>query len=43
MDLEKEFENVVKQYKTNLYMICYMYAADADEANVFFKRRKNIK
>lgn len=35
--LEKEFENVVKQYKANLYMICYMYAKDKDEANDFFQ------
>ncbi len=35
--LEKEFENVVKQYKANMYMICYMYAKDKDEANDFFQ------
>lgn len=35
--LEKEFENVVRQYKANLYMICYMYAKDSDEANDFFQ------
>ncbi len=35
--LEKEFENVVGQYKANLYMICYMYAKDSDEANDFFQ------
>ena len=35
--LEKEFENVVRQYKANLYMICYMYAKDKDEANDFFQ------
>lgn len=34
---EKEFENVVKQYKANLYMICYMYAKDSNEANDFFQ------
>lgn len=37
MHLEKEFETVVKQYKTNMYMICYMYAKDKDEANDFFQ------
>lgn len=37
MHLEKEFENVIKQYKANLYMICYMYAKDKDEANDFFQ------
>ena len=37
MHLEKEFEKIVKQYKTNLYMICYMYAKDSDEANDFFQ------
>lgn len=37
MNLEKEFENVVKQYKANLYMICYMYAKDVAEANDFFQ------
>ncbi len=35
--LEKEFENIVRQYKANLYMICYMYAKDKDEANDFFQ------
>ncbi len=35
--LEKEFENVIGQYKANLYMICYMYAKDKDEANDFFQ------
>ena len=35
--LEKEFENVVRQYKANLYMICYMYAKDSNEANDFFQ------
>jgi len=35
--LEKEFENVVRQYKANMYMICYMYAKDKDEANDFFQ------
>lgn len=34
---EKEFENVVRQYKANLYMICYMYAKDSNEANDFFQ------
>ena len=34
---EKEFENVVKQYKASLYMICYMYAKDSNEANDFFQ------
>lgn len=37
MNLEKEFESIVKQYKTNIYMICYMYAKDKDEANDFFQ------
>jgi RNA polymerase sigma-70 factor (ECF subfamily) len=37
MHLEKEFEKIVKQYKTNMYMICYMYAKDSDEANDFFQ------
>lgn len=37
MNLEKEFESVVSQYKANLYMICYMYAKDKDEANDFFQ------
>lgn len=37
MNLEKEFEQIVKQYKTNMYMICYMYAKDNDEANDFFQ------
>lgn len=37
MILEKEFESIIKQYKANLYMICYMYAKDADEANDFFQ------
>lgn len=35
--LEKEFENVVRQYKANMYMICYMYAKNKDEANDFFQ------
>ncbi len=35
--LEKEFENVVRQYKANLFMICYMYAKDKEEANDFFQ------
>ncbi len=35
--LEKEFEKVVHQYKANLYMICYMYAKDKDEAADFFQ------
>ena len=34
---EKEFENVVRRYKANMYMICYMYAKDSDEANDFFQ------
>lgn len=37
MNLEKEFEQIVKQYKTNMYMICFMYAKDKDEANDFFQ------
>lgn len=37
MQLEKEFETLVKQYKTNMYMICYMYAKDRHEANDFFQ------
>ncbi len=35
--LEKDFENIVRQNKTSLYMICYMYAKDKDEANDFFQ------
>ena len=37
MNLEKEFESVVREYKSNMYMICYMYAKDKDEANDFFQ------
>lgn len=37
MNREKEFETLVKQYKTSIYMICYMYAKDKDEANDFFQ------
>ena len=37
MHLEKEFETLVTRYKTNMYMICYMYANDKDEANDFFQ------
>lgn len=37
MHLENEFETLVKQFKTNIYMICYMYAKDKEEANDFFQ------
>lgn len=37
MNSEKEFEMLITEHKTNIYMLCYMYAKDKDEANDFFQ------
>ncbi len=37
MNSEKEFETLITKHKTNIYMMCYMYAKDKDEANDFFQ------
>lgn len=37
MNREKEFEALIKQHKTTIYMYCYMYAKDKDEVNDFFQ------
>lgn len=37
MNREKEFEALIKQHKTTMYMYCYMYAKDKDKANDFFQ------
>lgn len=34
---EKQFEQLVKQYKSSIYTVCYMFAKDTDEANDLFQ------
>lgn len=34
---EKDFADVVKQYKSSIYSVCYMFAKDADEADDLFQ------
>lgn len=34
---EREFEELVRRYKTTIYMVCYMFADDADDAEDLFQ------
>lgn len=34
---EKDFADLVKQYKSSIYSVCYMFAKDADEADDLFQ------
>lgn len=34
---EKDFADLVKQYKSSIYSVCYMFAKDADEAADLFQ------
>ncbi|MDE5981282.1 MAG: sigma-70 family RNA polymerase sigma factor [Bacteroidaceae bacterium] len=34
---EKDFADLVKQYKSSVYSVCYMFAKDADEADDLFQ------
>ena len=36
-ELEKEFERLVKQHKTTIYTVCYMFSDDTDEVNDYFQ------
>jgi RNA polymerase sigma-70 factor (ECF subfamily) len=35
--LEKEFAQIVKEQKSNIYTVCYMFSQDADEVNDLFQ------
>ncbi|MDE6012073.1 MAG: sigma-70 family RNA polymerase sigma factor [Prevotella sp.] len=34
---EREFAEIVRQHKSSIYTVCYMFAKDADEANDLFQ------
>lgn len=34
---EKQFEQLVKQYKSSIYTVCYMFTKDTDDANDLFQ------
>lgn len=34
---EKDFADLVRQYKSSIYSVCYMFAKDADEADDLFQ------
>lgn len=34
---EKDFVDLVRQYKSSIYSVCYMFAKDADEADDLFQ------
>lgn len=34
---EKQFEQLVKQYKSSIYTVCYMFAKDTDDAKDLFQ------
>ena len=34
---EKDFSRIVKQYKSTIYTVCYMFSKDADEVNDLFQ------
>ena len=34
---EKQFEELVKQYKRTIYSVCYMFSNDTDEVNDLFQ------
>lgn len=36
-ELEKEFERLVRQHKTTIYTVCYMFSDDTDEVNDLFQ------
>ena len=36
-EIEKEFERLVKQHKTTIYTVCYMFSDDTDEVNDYFQ------
>lgn len=34
---EKEFENIVREYKSSIYTVCFMFAENSDEADDLFQ------
>ena len=34
---EKDFSRIVKQHKSTIYTVCYMFSKDADEVNDLFQ------
>ena len=36
-DSKKEFERLVKQHKTTIYTVCYMFSKDNEEVNDYFQ------
>ena len=36
-DKEKQFEELVKQYKRTIYSVCYMFSRDNEETNDLFQ------
>ncbi len=34
---EKQFADIVKQHKSSIYSVCYMFAKNADEADDLFQ------
>ena len=34
---EQEFTSIVKEHKSTIYTVCYMFSKDADEVNDLFQ------
>ena len=37
LDSKKEFEQLIKQHKTTIYTVCYMFSKDNEEVNDYFQ------